>query len=67
MVGRNESTSASCENFEKVGDDKWVFVEKLKEAKLHFNFTWFHVEIELNLLVILWRRCKSDTKLYGLL
>ena len=38
VVGRNESTSASCENFEKVGDDKWMFVEKLKEAKLHFHF-----------------------------
>ena len=30
VVRRNESTSASCENFEKVGDDKWMFVEKLK-------------------------------------
>ena len=32
LVGRNESTSASCENFEKIGDDKWMFVEKLKEV-----------------------------------
>ena len=37
-VGRNVSTSASCENFEKVCDDKWTFVEKLKETKLLFNF-----------------------------
>ena len=38
MVGKNESSSASCENFEKFGDDKLMFVEKLKEANLHFPF-----------------------------
>ena len=37
-MGRNESTSTSCKNFEKVGDDKWLFGEKLLEAKLHFHF-----------------------------
>ena len=38
MVEKNESTSGNYENFAKVGDDKWMFVEKLKEAKLHFHF-----------------------------
>ena len=32
VVERNESTFVSSENFEKVGDDKWMFVEKLKEV-----------------------------------
>ena len=38
VVGRNESSAASCENLKKVGDDKWMFVEKLKETKIHFHF-----------------------------
>ena len=39
-MGRNESPSASCKKLgEKVGDDKLMFLEKLKETKLHFHFS----------------------------